>query len=71
MICSLENPAGNVNTEVKTKLATTLMTYARANPDTIRGRLMPAIVYDPQTGRQAFAAALRQLRTKSSGARTG
>ena len=63
--------SGNVNTEIKTKLATTLMTYARANPDTIRGRLMPAIVYDPQTGRQAFAAALRQLRTKSSGARTG
>lgn len=63
-----QKSSGNVNTEVKTKLATTLMTYARANPDTIRGRLMPAIVYDPQTGRQAFASALRQLRTKSSGA---
>ena len=53
-------------TEAKAKLATTLMTYARANPDTIRGRLMPAVVYDPRKGRQAFAAALRQLRTQSS-----
>ena len=44
------------------------MTYARTNPDTIRGRLMPAIVYDPQTGRQAFAAALRQLKREASDA---
>ena len=58
--------SGDGKTEAKAKLATTLMTYARANPDTIRGRLMPAVVYDPRTGRQAFAAALRQLRTQSS-----
>jgi hypothetical protein len=43
-------------------LATTLMTYARLNPDRIRGRLMPVIVYDPGAGRQAFGATLRQLR---------
>lgn len=58
--------SGDGKTEAKAKLATTLMTYARANPDTIRGRLMPAVVYDPRKGRQAFAAALRQLRTQSS-----
>ena len=44
------------------RLAKTLMAYARSNPDPIGGRLMPAIVYDPQTGHRAFAAALRALR---------
>jgi hypothetical protein len=43
-------------------LATTLMAYARAAPDTIRGRLMPVIVYDPSAGRQAFAVTMQKLR---------
>jgi hypothetical protein len=43
-------------------LATTLMDYARKNPDRIRGRLMPVIVYDPQAGREFFSATLRKLR---------
>jgi hypothetical protein len=43
-------------------LATTLMDYARKNPDRIRGRLMPVIVYDPQAGREFFTATLRKLR---------
>ena len=47
----------------RTLLATTLMGYARRNPDRIRGRLMPVIVYDPSTGREAFTAALRKLRS--------
>ena len=42
-------------------LATTLMAYARSNPDRIRGQLMPVIVYDPQTGRRAFTVALEKL----------
>lgn len=42
-------------------LATTLMDYARKNPHRIRGRMMPVIVYDPVTGRRAFAAAQRAL----------
>jgi hypothetical protein len=42
-------------------LATTLMGYARSNPDRIRGRLMPVIVYDPQAGRRAFSVALEKL----------
>jgi hypothetical protein len=46
----------------KEALATTLMDYARANPQTIRGRLMPVIVYDPAKGRQAYAVAARKLR---------
>jgi hypothetical protein len=45
----------------KESLAKTLMGYARANPDRIRGRLMPVIVYDPQAGRRAFGAAVRRL----------
>jgi hypothetical protein len=48
--------------EAKPALATTLMGYARRNPDRIRGRLMPVIVYDPATGREAFSAAMRKLR---------
>jgi hypothetical protein len=47
---------------LKQELATTLMGYARANPDTIRGRPMPVIVYDPATGRDAFAVTIRKLR---------
>ncbi|MSO53139.1 MAG: hypothetical protein EXQ51_12165 [Acidobacteria bacterium] len=42
-------------------LATTLMGYARSNPDRIRGRLMPVIVYDPQAGRRAFTIAMEKL----------
>jgi hypothetical protein len=38
------------------------MDYARRSPDRIRGRLTPAIVYDPATGRQLFGAAMRRLR---------
>jgi hypothetical protein len=42
-------------------LANTLMTYARLNPDRIRGQLMPVIVYDPLAGRQAFGTMVRRL----------
>lgn len=55
-------PREPVKDAARTKLATTLMGYARANPDTIRGRLMPAIVYDPMAGRRAFSAMMRVLR---------
>jgi hypothetical protein len=44
-------------------LATTLMAYARSNPDRIRGKLMPVIVYDPQAGRRAYTVALEKLAT--------
>jgi hypothetical protein len=43
-------------------LATRLMAYARSQPDRIRGRLTPVIVYDPQAGRQAFGVTRRKLR---------
>ena len=46
----------------RAQLARTLMDYARANPQTIRGRLMPVIVYDPAAGRQAYSVAMRKLR---------
>jgi hypothetical protein len=45
----------------KEQLARTLMAYARANPHRIRGRATPVIVYDPQGGRRAFGAMLRDL----------
>jgi hypothetical protein len=51
---------GDVNAS-KTALATTLMGYARANPDRIRGHLMPVIVYDPQVGRRAFSVTMGKL----------
>jgi hypothetical protein len=47
---------------LKQELAITLMGYARAHPDTIRGRPMPVIVYDPATGRDAFAVTMRKIR---------
>jgi hypothetical protein len=43
-------------------LARTLMGYARTNPQKIRGRLMPVIVYDPEAGYRAFRLTLRRLR---------
>jgi hypothetical protein len=39
-------------------LAKTLMGYARRSPGTIRGRLMPAIVYDPRAGRRDYVNAI-------------
>ncbi len=42
-------------------LAQTLMGYAREHPQHIRGRLMPVIVYDPSTGREAFGATMRKF----------
>ena len=45
----------------KQQLATILMGYARANPDRIRDRLMPVIVYDPRAGRQAFSVTVQKL----------
>ncbi len=42
-------------------LATTLMGYALASPDTIRGRPHPAIVCDPAAGLRAFDATIQQL----------
>jgi hypothetical protein len=55
-------PRGGPESEAKTKLATTMMGYARKSPDRIRGRLTPVIVYDPRAGRRAFADAVRRLR---------
>ena len=46
---------------LKVELARTLMGYARANPDTIRGRPMPVIVYDPDAGSRAFSVMLGKL----------
>jgi len=48
--------------DTQAQLATTLMAYARAAPDTIRGHLMPVIVYDPSAGRQAFTVTMQKLR---------
>ncbi len=45
----------------KVGLAETLMGYARANPQRIRGRFMPVIVYDPATGRESFGNTMRRF----------
>jgi hypothetical protein len=54
--------ADEVINQNKRGLAWTLMDYARANPQNIRGRPMPVIVYDPAKGRQAFSVAMQKLR---------
>ena len=43
-------------------LAATLMVYAKANPDRIRGELTPVIVYDPRAGHAAFTVTMAKLR---------
>jgi hypothetical protein len=55
-------PRGGDRNALRELLANTLMTYARLNPDRIRGQLMPVIVYDPAAGRQAFGTTMRRLR---------
>ena len=42
-------------------LAARLLGYARSAPDRIRGRLTPAIVYDPRSGYRAFKTTLEKL----------
>ena len=54
-------PRPGLEDESKRLLAATLMGYARSNPDRIRGRLMPVIVYDPQAGRRAYTVAMEKL----------
>jgi hypothetical protein len=56
-------PADAPGNEARLRLATTLMSYARANPDIIRGRRMPVIVYDPVAGRRAYRIAMAEIRT--------
>ena len=46
---------------LRTALARTLMQYAQANPDRIRGELTPVIVYDPRAGHAAYTVALKKL----------
>ncbi|HUL73724.1 MAG TPA: hypothetical protein VLT86_11520 [Vicinamibacterales bacterium] len=59
LLSGLDSPA---RSSARVKLATTLMDYARRSPDRIRGRPMPAIVYDFRAGRRAFSAAMRAVR---------
>ncbi len=54
-------PRSGIEAGSQQLLAATLMGYARSNPDRIRGRLMPVIVYDPQAGRRAFTIAMEKL----------
>ena len=55
------SPRDGVESADLTALAGTLMSYARSNPDRIRGQLMPVIVYDPAQGRQAYTTAMKKL----------
>jgi hypothetical protein len=54
-------PRAGLEDDAQQLLATTLMAYARSNPDRIRGQLMPVIVYDPQAGRRAYTVAMEKL----------
>ncbi len=46
----------------RTALARTLMGYARSSPDTIRGRPLPAVVYDPRAGLRDFVKTIRIIK---------
>jgi len=54
----------------KLRLLHTLMGFARANPDRIRGQLMPVIVYDVVAGRRAFGAMTRAIQGAFGKSRT-
>jgi hypothetical protein len=54
-------PKGGALDLARRSLATTLMGYALASPDTIRGRPHPAIVCDPKAGQSAFEGILSRL----------
>ncbi|MEO8679324.1 MAG: hypothetical protein ABI665_09780 [Vicinamibacterales bacterium] len=54
-------PRDGVDATDLVTLANTVMSYARTNPDRIRGKLMPVIVYDPAGGRQAYTTAIKKL----------
>lgn len=54
-------PRAGIEAGSQQLLAATLMGYARSNPDRIRGKLMPVIVYDPQSGRRAYTVAIEKL----------
>ena len=47
-------PRDDQLSESRTRMAQTLMEYARSSPDTIRGRPTPAVIYDPSTGLRFF-----------------
>jgi len=52
-------PAGDPRHAGKERLARTVMAYAKLHPDTVSGRPVPAVVYDPVTARRSFAAAMK------------
>lgn len=63
-------PEGDPRSDARRNCVAMLTRYAKANPDPIRGRLMPAIVYDPPTGRRAYADAVRRIRERPGGRST-
>ena len=66
LLTATANPAPGAALPARREtLAVTLMDYARKNPEKIRGKLMPVIVYDPATGARAFTTALALLRPAS------
>jgi hypothetical protein len=56
------SPPDTAAGEAKKKLTRALVGYARAKPDTIRGRPWPVILYDPPAGRQTFSFMMRTLK---------
>jgi hypothetical protein len=52
---------GTPNGGDRERLARRLMEYARANPDSIGGRPMPVIVYDPRAGHRAFRVMMEKV----------
>jgi hypothetical protein len=47
----------------KQGLAIALMAFGRSNPDNVRGRAVPAIIYDASSGLRSFAKTLLTIRS--------
>ena len=54
-------PRDEASSEARTTLARMLMSYARASPNTIAGRLRPVIIYDPRKGDRDFTNTVRKI----------
>jgi hypothetical protein len=60
------SPPDTPAAEAKKKLTGTLIGFARAKPDTIRGRPWAVIKYDLSAGRQTFSFMMRTIKKTSS-----
>lgn len=58
-------PRGEQIGQLRERLARTLMAYANASPEMVRGRAVPAISYDPYSGLRNFAKTIGIIKERN------